>query len=770
MNHQTISITPNESWKVCQNTNELWVMLLKLYNREEKLKNFLDQFLIDFNRKNNTEITIKDLVDFQAWKNKDLKKAETVKLFIEEVLVNFNIISPLIWNSFVWIEWVINRSRNKLGILFWYEINVGEVTELVQVIKDFIDNLRNNIDNIISDYKNTVLKKAAGDLEVSRLQDTERWLNTETMKKLLLSVYSTDALWKGLSINEIQIMSEKLSVILDIDKDVIEKFLLDWSWEKELDLIIKDILLKTKEPIEEQTVIESENDKSDLEISSTEEIESDLWRNIEEEMLVIIDNNWIYEIIEDSSDEFENLEIEEVLQPIEEESWVEEWEQSFVIPSDKLEEVEVKVEESQDIDVQCTDTKVVEKTLDIPEESVWSNVENIVDTTESKKYINSLTKIEQKNLLERFFKKVKEIDKFSNITKEGKISSVIKNLLLIGVNLPSNAQKRLYMNLYFVSWEKDKTQKLQNETVDLILEFLVNNKIDIKDITWEVEIIKEIPVPSEPVIVQVLPQTNTVQITIKSDNNFGGNPLFKQRYDLVNNTGLDIQIELLDYLVKSASKILYNQIGLSTLNNIETIIKLFTEVTDFEEWEEIELRDNIEKVFNNKEKLNPKALNLISKILVMNNSKLEIRNLFTNKAKRTPSPNSWNINKQTYSDWETKAPDKSTPELSNKKIWVRINDFLPVLQIEINRRAVEKKPDITDEELMDYEIHTNQFLSMFPTDDLERIIGTNFFHRYFKNYKAKNLPKRMKKIFSVINESEITDFLCNYINSINLKN
>lgn len=81
MNHQIISITPNESWKVCQNTNELWVMLLKLYNREEELKNFLDQFLIDFNRKNNTEITIKDLVDFQAWKNKDLKKSRNSKVF-----------------------------------------------------------------------------------------------------------------------------------------------------------------------------------------------------------------------------------------------------------------------------------------------------------------------------------------------------------------------------------------------------------------------------------------------------------------------------------------------------------------------------------------------------------------------------------------------------------------------------------------------------------------------------------------------------------------
>lgn len=526
MNHQIISITPNESWKVCQNTNELWVMLLKLYNREEELKNFLDQFLIDFNRKNNTEITIKDLVDFQAWKNKDLKKAETVKYFIEEVLVNFNIISPLIWNSFVWIEGVINRSRKKLGILFWYEINVSEVTELVQVIKDFIDSLRINIDNIISDYKNTVFKKAARDLEITRLQDTEEGLDRETINKLLFSVYSNDALWKGISINEIQVISEKLSVILDVSKDVIEKFLLDWSWEKELDQIIKNILLKTNEPIEE----------------------------------------W---------------------------PWIEEEEQSLAIPWDKLEEVEgeenqdidvQEAEENQDVDVQGTDTEVEEKLLDIPEEPVWAEVENIVDTKESKKYINSLTKIEQKNLLERLFKKVKEIDKFSNITKEGKISSVIKNLLLIGVSLSSNAQKRLYMNIYFVSWEKDKTQKLQNETVDLILDFLVNNKIDIKEITWEVEVIKEIPVLSEPVIVQALPQTNPVQVTIKSDDNLVGNPLFKQRYDLVNNAELDVQINLLDYLVKSASKILYNQTDLSTLNNIETIIKLFIEVTNFEEW------------------------------------------------------------------------------------------------------------------------------------------------------------------------------------------
>ena len=89
---------------------------------------------------------------------------------------------------------------------------------------------------------------------------------------------------------------------------------------------------------------------------------------------------------------------------------------------------------------------------------------------------------------------------------------------------------------------------------------------------------------SEPVIVQALPQTNPVQVTIKSDDNLVGNPLFKQRYDLVNNAELDVQINLLDYLVKSASKILYNQTDLSTLNNIETIIKLFIEVTNFEEW------------------------------------------------------------------------------------------------------------------------------------------------------------------------------------------
>ena len=162
------------------------------------------------------------------------------------------------------------------------------------------------------------------------------------------------------------------------------------------------------------------------------------------------------------------------------------------------------------------------------------------------------------------------------------------------------------------------------------------------------------------------------------------------------------------------------------------------------------MRNNIEKVFNNEEKLSPKALELISKILVMNNSKLEVRDLLTNKPKRTPNPNSWSVNGQTYSNWEAQAPDKKTSELNNKKTWVRINDFLPVLQIEINKRAVEKKPDITDEELMDYEIHANQFLSMFPTEDSERLIGINFFHRYFTNYKIKNLPKRMKKIFSLI--------------------
>jgi hypothetical protein len=70
-----------------------------------------------------------------------------------------------------------------------------------------------------------------------------------------------------------------------------------------------------------------------------------------------------------------------------------------------------------------------------------------------------------------------------------------------------------------------------------------------------------------------------------------------------------------------------------------------------------------------------------------------------------------------------------------------------------------KNPNIRDEELKNYEVFVGQFLSMFSFDNNERFINTNFFSRFFKSHNKRAIPKRIKNVLTIMNESELTDFL-----------
>lgn len=150
-NTSIVSFKITEPLKICQNTSELSETILRLYREEKEFKKFLDIFLIDFNIKNPNGITILDIIDFQSWKNQDWEKAIIIKEFINEVLSNFNIIFPLHVDSFVWIEWSVNWVKRRLDLILWQDIDTLDILELVKVVKDFISNLKLNIDDILKE-------------------------------------------------------------------------------------------------------------------------------------------------------------------------------------------------------------------------------------------------------------------------------------------------------------------------------------------------------------------------------------------------------------------------------------------------------------------------------------------------------------------------------------------------------------------------------------------------------------------------------------------
>lgn len=738
--YNVLSLGNNENGEVCNNTDELWLMILKLYKKEEDFKKFMDWFLVDFNTKNNSEITIIDIVDFQVWKNKSLEKAKSVNRFINEVLVNFSITSPLIWDSFIWIEWTIKWTKRKLGILFSDEIKVENILNIVKTIKDFIDWLRTNVDSILDNHKNEILKQTFEELSFLDWYDFEKSFNNREIREILFKLYnsitSEDVFGKAFSKKELIKISNKLSELLNIDNSIIEWFLIDWKTKNELGLIIKWLIsefnwgIKNIKELELEIVAPEivEKQVETLQLEYKPEWPKNTWNSQFDELLqryVLTSETVDPEIVEKQEDN--------VISTLQENDKIK---QLFIKSSiiKKLDSYDNNEQRVFVIDLYCLLT--------------WEDIK--IENLDSKiiKEINIFFK--------KYLKTTKnDIDKLLNHNKFKICKGYIKRLAMI---LSQNETKtEPIVDIQEEKPEVEPIVEVQEEKPEVEPTFEVQEDVPLINNLEKVETSTEVP--------DIIVPNPVIKLSSDINNEITKSPLYKQRFDLINNLDIEKQIELLNYLIQVVNRILINSENLPS-ENIDILIRLFAEYTSFEEKE---IRDNLEKVFKGEVKLSNNILRLVSEVLVINNSKIEIRHILKSKINRAiVVPNSEKDKKNTLK-WKVIIPDKNDVEWNSKKSKLNIKDFIPLLQKEINKRVRAKNPNIRDEELKNYEVFVGQFLSMFSFDNNERFINTNFFSRFFKSHNKRAIPKRIKNVLTIMNESELTDFLWKCIDDNNKK-
>ncbi len=158
-------------------------------------------------------------------------------------------------------------------------------------------------------------------------------------------------------------------------------------------------------------------------------------------------------------------------------------------------------------------------------EAVWhylselkEKVDNILKTKQESKDINlenndinikilensirvlfdSLKQAWQKEVLEKIYANLETNPTFNKLLKTWKKSTIFKNLLTSyneNISLDKKEKQKLYMNLYFIFGDKDHTQRLQDKTIELLVNILTTNIellkwiIDLK--TWKLVYKKE---------------------------------------------------------------------------------------------------------------------------------------------------------------------------------------------------------------------------------------------------------------------------------------
>jgi hypothetical protein len=170
--------------------------------------------------------------------------------------------------------------------------------------------------------------------------------------------------------------------------------------------------------------------------------------------------------------------------------------------------------------------------------------------------------------------------------------------------------------------EVEPIVEVQEEKPEVEPTFEVQEDVPLINNLEKVETSTEVP--------DIIVPNPVIKLSSDINNEITKSPLYKQRFDLINNLDIEKQIELLNYLIQVVNRILINSENLPS-ENIDILIRLFAEYTSFEEKE---IRDNLEKVFKGEVKLSNNILRLVSEVLVINNSKIEIRHILKSKINR----------------------------------------------------------------------------------------------------------------------------------------
>ncbi|MFA5916893.1 MAG: hypothetical protein WC850_01510 [Candidatus Gracilibacteria bacterium] len=143
----------DESSKLGNNTAQIALGLRKMYRKDSKFKESLDDFLLNFNGKSEDNITIDDIVDLKFGRKMPSKKVELIKQFLEETLNKFNIGISFESGAFIGIEGCITDVKNSV-MNFTGPVNDAEsFFSFVKVIRDFLMELKGKVDSILNDEK-----------------------------------------------------------------------------------------------------------------------------------------------------------------------------------------------------------------------------------------------------------------------------------------------------------------------------------------------------------------------------------------------------------------------------------------------------------------------------------------------------------------------------------------------------------------------------------------------------------------------------------------